>query len=238
EPRGRLLAFRALASKPGVRARLDHGRKRAVQWGPGIGRVRRRAVVRARPRQAVPDGAAAAPRRLRPRRCLGGEAVPRPRGRVPPQGADAARCLGARVSRHAAPGGPALLRGARLAPPAPLCEWPAAPRSARIERGPGRRGLDLQGCAPRPARLAGPGRGGPASAADSRSGARLLLPSRDLGDDCGARAVRPLRPATAVGADRGHAVNRALDVAGASLGLALASPLLAVAALAIKLVDR
>jgi len=33
-------------------------------------------------------------------------------------------------------------------------------------------------------------------------------------------------------------VNRALDVAGASLGLALASPLLAVAALAIKLDDR
>jgi lipopolysaccharide/colanic/teichoic acid biosynthesis glycosyltransferase len=40
-----------------------------------------------------------------------------------------------------------------------------------------------------------------------------------------------------VGEGRGDALNRALDVAGASLGLALTSPLLAVAALAIKLDD-
>ncbi|TMK78996.1 MAG: sugar transferase [Actinobacteria bacterium] len=40
-----------------------------------------------------------------------------------------------------------------------------------------------------------------------------------------------------MGENRGHAVNRALDVAGASLGLALASPALAAAALAIKLED-
>jgi lipopolysaccharide/colanic/teichoic acid biosynthesis glycosyltransferase len=40
-----------------------------------------------------------------------------------------------------------------------------------------------------------------------------------------------------LGADRGHALNRALDAAAASLGLAAASPLLAVAALAIKLDD-
>src|SRR5207244_9322041 len=101
----------------------------------------------------------------------------------------------------------------------------------------GRRGLDLPGGAARSAGLAGPGRGGPAQASDSGSGACVLLPARDLGDDRGACQVRPVRPAPAVGADRGHAVNRSLDVAGASLGLALASPLLAAAALAIKLDD-
>jgi lipopolysaccharide/colanic/teichoic acid biosynthesis glycosyltransferase len=41
-----------------------------------------------------------------------------------------------------------------------------------------------------------------------------------------------------VGEGGGHALNRALDVAGASLGLALASPFLAVSALAVKLEDR
>jgi lipopolysaccharide/colanic/teichoic acid biosynthesis glycosyltransferase len=41
-----------------------------------------------------------------------------------------------------------------------------------------------------------------------------------------------------VGEGGGHALNRALDVAGASLGLALASPFLAASALAIKLGDR
>jgi lipopolysaccharide/colanic/teichoic acid biosynthesis glycosyltransferase len=40
-----------------------------------------------------------------------------------------------------------------------------------------------------------------------------------------------------VGEGRGHALNRVLDVAGASVGLALASPFLAVAGLAIKLGD-
>jgi lipopolysaccharide/colanic/teichoic acid biosynthesis glycosyltransferase len=40
-----------------------------------------------------------------------------------------------------------------------------------------------------------------------------------------------------VGEGRGHALNRVLDVAGAGVGLALASPLLAVAGLAIKLGD-
>jgi len=40
-----------------------------------------------------------------------------------------------------------------------------------------------------------------------------------------------------VGAGGGHALNRALDVAGAALGLAVSSPLLAAAAVAIKLGD-
>jgi lipopolysaccharide/colanic/teichoic acid biosynthesis glycosyltransferase len=41
-----------------------------------------------------------------------------------------------------------------------------------------------------------------------------------------------------LGQGGGHPLNRALDVAGASLGLALASPFLAASALAIKLEDR
>ncbi|MDX6513698.1 MAG: hypothetical protein QOE36_3202, partial [Gaiellaceae bacterium] len=40
-----------------------------------------------------------------------------------------------------------------------------------------------------------------------------------------------------MGSRGGHALNRAADVAGAALGLALASPALAAAALAIKLED-
>src|SRR5215204_3293316 len=79
---------------------------------------------------------------------------------------------------------------------------------------------------------------GQVSRPHSRCVARLLLPRRDLGDDRGARPIRPLRAAAALGADRGHAVNRALDVVGASVGLALASPFLAAGALAIKLADR
>ena len=67
------------------------------------------------------------------------------------------------------------------------------------------------------------------------AGLALLLPRRHVGDAGRPRALRPLRAAAPLGADRGHAVNRALDVAGASLGLVVASPFLAAAALAIKL---
>src|SRR5438876_760957 len=163
---------------------------------------------RVRPVRCPRAGKVAAPRRLRPGRGLGREAVPRPRGRVPTQGADAARRVGARIPRHAAPRGPALLRRARLAPPPPLRERPAARGPARVERGPGRRGLDLPwrpACATRVARS---GRGRPAPRPDPGGRARLLLPARDLGDDRRARALRPLRPPAALGADRGHAVNR------------------------------
>jgi lipopolysaccharide/colanic/teichoic acid biosynthesis glycosyltransferase len=52
-----------------------------------------------------------------------------------------------------------------------------------------------------------------------------------------ARQLPPHRRAAGLGEGRGNALNRALDVAGASLGLALTSPLLALAALAIKLDD-
>jgi lipopolysaccharide/colanic/teichoic acid biosynthesis glycosyltransferase len=47
----------------------------------------------------------------------------------------------------------------------------------------------------------------------------------------------PHRRPSGLGEGGGDALNRALDVAGASLGLALTSPLLALAALAIKLED-
>ncbi|HYZ20423.1 MAG TPA: sugar transferase [Gaiellaceae bacterium] len=58
-----------------------------------------------------------------------------------------------------------------------------------------------------------------------------------MGDPRRAGAVRPLRPAPALGACGGDALNRALDVVGAGVGLALASPVLAAAAAAIKLED-
>jgi lipopolysaccharide/colanic/teichoic acid biosynthesis glycosyltransferase len=59
-----------------------------------------------------------------------------------------------------------------------------------------------------------------------------------VGDRGIARQLPPHRRPGGLGEGRGDALNRALDVAGASLGLALASPLLALAALAIKLEDR
>ncbi len=102
---------------------------------------------------------------------------------------------------------------------------------------PRRRGLDLPARARGPAPVAVACGRGEAAPADPRRRACVLLPRRDLGDGGGTGALRPLRPAAALGADRGDAVNRALDVAGASLGLALASPFLAAGALAIKLAD-
>jgi lipopolysaccharide/colanic/teichoic acid biosynthesis glycosyltransferase len=58
-----------------------------------------------------------------------------------------------------------------------------------------------------------------------------------VGDRGVAVQLPPRGRAAGLGEGRGDALNRALDVAGASLGLALTSPLLAVAALAIKLDD-
>jgi lipopolysaccharide/colanic/teichoic acid biosynthesis glycosyltransferase len=58
-----------------------------------------------------------------------------------------------------------------------------------------------------------------------------------VGDRRLARQLPPRRRPTGLGEGRGNTLNRALDVAGASLGLALTSPLLALAALAIKLDD-
>jgi lipopolysaccharide/colanic/teichoic acid biosynthesis glycosyltransferase len=58
-----------------------------------------------------------------------------------------------------------------------------------------------------------------------------------VGDRSLPRQLPPHRRAARLGEGRGHALNRGLDVAGASLGLALTSPLLALSALAIKLED-
>src|SRR6202162_4684672 len=77
-----------------------------------------------------------------------------------------------------------------------------------------------------------------AEAPDAGSGPRVLLPPHYVGDARRACALREVRASASLGADRGHAVNRALDAVGASLGLALASPALAAAALAIKVEDR
>ena len=66
EPRGRLLAVRAVAPRAGVSARVGHGRQRADLRRAALGVDRRPAVVRARPGAAVPDGAARPARGLRP----------------------------------------------------------------------------------------------------------------------------------------------------------------------------
>ena len=59
----------------------------------------------------------------------------------------------------------------------------------------------------------------------------------DLGDRRRALELPPPRRARDVGGGGGHALNRTLDVAIAGTGLALASPVLALAALAVKLDD-
>src|SRR5439155_3990592 len=66
---------------------------------------------------------------------------------------------------------------------------------------------------------------------------RPLLRARHLGNGRVAGAVSPFRRTGGVGESRGDTVNRVLDATVAGLGLAFASPALAVAALAIKLDD-
>jgi lipopolysaccharide/colanic/teichoic acid biosynthesis glycosyltransferase len=58
-----------------------------------------------------------------------------------------------------------------------------------------------------------------------------------VGDGPGPRRLPPERGTRGLGEGGGNALNRALDAAGAALGLAVTSPLLAVAAAAIKLDD-
>ena len=88
------------------------------------------------------------------------------------------------------------------------------------------------------AALPGARRGGEGRRAGARCRAGLLLRARDLGDGGLARRLPARGRPGRLGQGGGHALNRALDVAGASLGLALASPFLAASALAIKLEDR
>ena len=65
---------------------------------------------------------------------------------------------------------------------------------------------------------------------------RAVLRARHLGDRSGPVELRQARRSRRLGPS-GHAMNRAADVALAGVGLALTSPLLAAAALAIKLED-
>ena len=74
-------------------------------------------------------------------------------------------------------------------------------------------------------------------AAAARRRDRPLLHARHLGDRRLALELPPPRRARDVGGGGGDALNRALDVAIAGAGLAITSPLLAAAALAVKLGD-
>src|SRR4029453_8630715 len=66
---------------------------------------------------------------------------------------------------------------------------------------------------------------------------RPLLRARDLGHRRRTLELPPPRRARDVGGGGGHALNRTLDVAIAGAGLAITSPLLAAAAVAVKLED-
>ncbi len=67
---------------------------------------------------------------------------------------------------------------------------------------------------------------------------RALLRPRHVGDGAVALQLRAARRAGDVGDRRGHAVNRAADVAVAGTALVLASPVLALAAVAVKATSR
>ena len=164
EPRGRVLALRALGARAGVAARVRHGGQRADLRGAARRLGGPRAVVRPRPRAPVPDGAARPARGVRPRRGLGREAVEGHRGRVPAQGADAARRVGARLPRDAAAGRAGLLRRARLAPATALRERDPPCAVAGLERGAPRRGLGLSAGHASAARLAAARRRGSVAA--------------------------------------------------------------------------
>ena len=112
---------------------------------------------------------------------------------------------------------------------APLRERDPSPRAARVLARARRRGPPL------------PARAGGAADADRGgargSGDRALLRARHLGDGRLALELPPPRRARDVGGGGGDALNRALDVAIAGTGLVLTSPVLAAAALAVKLGD-
>ena len=132
EPRGPLLALRALAARAGVAPRLDHGRQR-LDLRPPPRRLRRgRPALGARPRVSLPDGAGRPPRGLRARGARVREADTDERGGVRPQGADVRALLGDHAARlDAAAAAARLPRLGRLAPPAALRQRGAPPRPAR-----------------------------------------------------------------------------------------------------------
>src|SRR3954452_18894 len=219
-----------MASAQRVAPRVDHGRHRPDLRSAAHRLRRRRPTLRTRSRAAVSHGAARPPRRLRARRSCVGEAVSGHRGRVPAQGPHVRALLADRSPRQdAAPPRPHLLAGDPVAPPSPLRERVAAPDLARRFARLGARGPRLRH-RPRGAVAAAPGR-----CAGRRD--RPLLRACHIGDRRVARAVSPLRRARGLGKSRRHAMNRLLDATLAGFGLAVASPALAAAAVAIKLDD-
>src|SRR5205823_5639778 len=139
--------------------------------------------------------------------------------------------LGDRRGREDAPTAAAALptRGL-LAPPPALREWRAAPCSARHEHRAPRARHDLCRDARAPARLAACG--------GRRRRHRAVLRACHVGDDRRALELPEARCADDLGRRGGHALNRAADVAVAGTALVVASPLLGIAALAIKLEGR
>ena len=205
-------------------------------------RLRRgRSTLRSRPVASLPDGAAGATRGLRARGALVREALARPRGRVPAQGADVRALLadpaaGEDARTTSAPG---YFVRARLAPrrsatAAACCTWPSSGRASALA-GRGRvyrtvlaaqlAGLSLAFAG----RMRWPG---------ARRRARLLLRARHEGDRRRARRLPPPRRARPSGRRpraRGEAVPSTWRARRPLL--ALASPVLGAAAIAIRIED-
>jgi hypothetical protein len=118
------------------------GRQWAHLCRAPFGLGRRPAVVRSRPGTAVPDGAAR--RRavcdLRPSRSRSPRATSRT---IPPQGADAARRLGACLPRNAATRRAGLYFVELVAPAPAVRQWDPPPGLVGLERHPRRQRLDL-----------------------------------------------------------------------------------------------
>src|SRR3954470_646406 len=240
EPGGRLLALRAVAARPGVGARLDHGgQRRDLRRAPrGLRRGRTRHGPR--PVVPVPDGQARVARGLRPRGPGDGENGPHHRGRVAAQAADDEPRVADRPARR--PALPARLRPAlraddRLAPRAAL-RLARASRGHRRRRAAARAAAGLRRGARGPRRAARRGDRGRLAPCASAPARALLRAHHGLGRR---RALRPPPPRHARGLGRGggHAMTyrgkRALDLALGGLALALAAPGLALAALLIRL---
>src|SRR4029079_7282976 len=230
EPRGPLLALRALAPRAGVTPRLGHGRERLDRRAAPRRLRRGRPALGARPPLPLPDGAGGPPRGLRARRARVRAADADERGRVRPQGADVRALLGDHAARRDAAAAAARLpRLGDLASRAPLRQRGAPPRAPRNEPRARADRLAVRARPPRPARRARRLR--------RRHPDRAVLRLRHVGDRPGALELPPPRGSGHLGGRRGDPLNRALDVTLAGLGLVVASPLLAVAALAAQLQD-
>src|SRR4051812_33937954 len=230
EPRRRVLAVRTRAARCRVPAALGDRWER-VDLRRASKRLRRsRSALRPRSRAAVPDGSARAPRGLRAggRRIREAHAVQR--DGVPAQGAHVRALLVDHAARpHAAAPRTGLPRRDHLASSSALRERDPARCRARRERGATRAERRLSGAARLPARTARCGCGG------GRPGA-LLRPCH-VGDARVARQLPPPRCTRDLGRSRGNSLNRAADLAIAGVGLAVAAPVLGVAAIAVKLED-